>query len=94
MKLLSALDHRSSAAPSGLTGLAARIERQGLSDIEPSVLTALARRARLIGVHPEVAELLTDTEAPTVVRMRAFGLVHRRLSAVTPVGTDPALAAA
>lgn len=94
MKLLSALDHRSPAAPSSLTGLAERIERQGLSAIEPSVLRALAQRARQVGVHPEVADLVADTDAPTVVRLRAFGLVHRRLVAATPVETDPVLAAA
>ncbi len=103
MKLLSALDHSSRLqrrAPStgfdaaDLADLAARIERSDLASIDAATLAALAGRARLAGVHPEVAALLTDIEAPPVVRARAFGLVHRRLSATTPVGTDSALAVA
>jgi len=100
MKLLSALDHssrlhrRAPSAGPDLAALAVRVERHGLAAVEPSTLVELALRARLAGVHPEVADLLTDAEAPAVVRDRAFGLVHRRLAARMPAGTDPVLAVA
>lgn len=106
MKLLSALDHSSRLRRRGsfdgsqaidlndLVGLAARIERFGLATIEPATLATIARRANLAGLHPEVAALLTDTGAPTVVRTRAFGLAHRRLAAGKPAGNDPVRAAA
>ncbi len=103
MKLLSALDHSSRLRRQNpvseldqhdLTDLAARIDELGVSAIDPTVLAGLARRARLVDIHPEVAALLTDAEAPAVVRSRAFGLVHRRLAVGTPAGTDPIRAAA
>ena len=78
-----------------LAALAATVDRFGIGGVLPAVLDRLASRARAAGVHPQVAALLTDTEAPVVVRNRAFDHVWRRVSALPgPIGVaDRCLAA-
>lgn len=100
MKLLSALDHssrprsRAELAEPDLAELAATIARHGIDGVSPDVLVHLARRARLHGVHPEVAAIVADPEAPSVVRDRAFGFIHGQLTAAVGRGPGPVARAA
>lgn len=100
MKLLSALDHssrprsRAGFAALDLAELATTIDRHGIDGVPTDALVHLTRGARLAGVHPEVAAILTDPDAPSVVRDRAFGLIHRRLSARVGAGPGPVARAA
>lgn len=48
-------------------------------------LRQTARWARAAGVSSVLVDLLTDTEAPEVARMRAFGKVAAALAAPAPV---------
>lgn len=98
MKLLNVLDHSSRLRSGGtsegsdrsidLTALATRIERDGIDAVGRETLVELARLGRASGLHPEVAAVIADSDAPAVVRTRVFGAIHRRL-AVSPLGTDP-----
>lgn len=95
MKLLSALDHssrprsRAGVAAPDLAELAVTIDRHGIDRVPTDALVNLTRRARLAGVHPEVAAIVADPDTPSVVRERAFGMIHRRLAAASGAGPGP-----
>ena len=71
-----------------LDSLAATIDRIGIDGVLPGVLDRLAVSGRAVGVHPQVAALLTDPGAPDVVRRRAFGHVCRHLAATPGLVLD------
>lgn len=63
--------------PVDLAALVERVDREGIDTIEPAVLRSVARRARLDGLHPELASALVDAATPAVVRARIVGHIHR-----------------
>ena len=72
-----------------LDDLAHALAADGLGPHETSV-SALVAFVDIIQVAPVAAAVLADTDQPEVARLRAFGLVARRLTA-PPVPTRSAL---
>ncbi len=69
-----------------------RISRFGIARSEAE-LAQLARMANRLGVAPAIAGVLTDTEAPDIVRERAAARVAVAVAA-TPAGTPASWIAA
>jgi hypothetical protein len=72
-----------------LETMAWTIERGGVDSIPSAVLRELGFEARQAGVHAAVTDTLLDTDAPSIVRSRAFGFIARHLGRRATTATDP-----
>lgn len=68
-----------------LTHLGYAIEADGIT-ADPDSLALLALAARDLGVSEVLVDVMTDEQAPPVVRVRAFGRVSS--SVAGRIGTD------
>lgn len=73
-----------SAVPFDLEQLAFELDRSGFAGREP-IIRQVVHLARVHNVGSAAVGVLADQSAPTVARMRAFGLVA---AALLPVASD------
>ena len=62
--------------------LAADIARNGTSSRQ-STLVTLAETASSVAMNPGAAQVLSDTDAPEVARLRAFAIIARNWSEIS-----------
>jgi hypothetical protein len=82
-----------SITPTALSVLGRTVAEVGI-DADPQGLTALADAARDAGISPVLTDVMVDTHAPEVVRVRAFGRVACAVSRLVYRPTRDSLAIA
>ncbi len=82
-----------SITPTALSVLGRTIAERGI-DADPQGLRVLADAAQTAGISSVLTDLMVDTQAPTVVRVRAFGRVACAISALVYRPTRDSLAIA